>query len=583
MTTTDNYQGEESDIVLLSLVRSNEDGKAGFVKIPNRICVALSRARHGMYVIGNFTMFAAASELWSTICESMARRGRIGDSLALQCHVHSDAPVVHASRAEDFDKCPLGGCLKSCGAIMDCGHMCTLVCHPVDHSMIKCMRECTKPRPAGCQHACKRLCWQSCGPCPALVSKTRSLCGHAVRVACSYDVDSHACSAKCGVMMLCGHSCLDTCHLAGHDKLRYKCPQPCNRTRATCAHACPKPCHEACGDCVVPISKMLECGHSLDLPCCVDVATVTCTANCDKKLPCGHPCSQRCGELCDIQCTTMVKKIISTCNSTPRHWRQVPCHKDVGPAPCPVACREKLACGHICGGTCGTCRNLSSSLPSLGEMQHVQCNKSCTRLLDCNHRCSLSGQHPCGDGSQCPPCSQPCAVACAHGRCNLVCGEPCSPCKQPCQFSCKHFTCESLCYEVHSLKPNHGRSSEDGNPTDISVNTDGNELSAFSHACEHNTHESTAGNLCDKPCPKMLRSCGHPCFGVCGELCPRVCAMCDPRSVEICLQKLPREALEEPAKLIELLCGHVFEVHALDKYMAQYAENGMVQLHAYPC
>ena len=42
--------------VLLSLTRSNAEGKIGFVKEMNRICVALSRARHGMYVTGNMSM-----------------------------------------------------------------------------------------------------------------------------------------------------------------------------------------------------------------------------------------------------------------------------------------------------------------------------------------------------------------------------------------------------------------------------------------------------------------------------------------------------------------------------------------------
>jgi superfamily I DNA and/or RNA helicase len=48
VSTVDNYQGEECDIILLSLVRSNNNGKIGFLAIENRICVALSRARLGM-------------------------------------------------------------------------------------------------------------------------------------------------------------------------------------------------------------------------------------------------------------------------------------------------------------------------------------------------------------------------------------------------------------------------------------------------------------------------------------------------------------------------------------------------------
>lgn len=59
----DNYQGEESDIILLSLVRNNTEQKIGFLKIENRVCVALSRARNGFYVMGNMTQLSNASEV----------------------------------------------------------------------------------------------------------------------------------------------------------------------------------------------------------------------------------------------------------------------------------------------------------------------------------------------------------------------------------------------------------------------------------------------------------------------------------------------------------------------------------------
>ena len=55
VTVVDNFQGEENDIILLSLVRSNNEQKVGFVGIDNRICVSLSRAK---YVI---TMFETPS------------------------------------------------------------------------------------------------------------------------------------------------------------------------------------------------------------------------------------------------------------------------------------------------------------------------------------------------------------------------------------------------------------------------------------------------------------------------------------------------------------------------------------------
>jgi superfamily I DNA and/or RNA helicase len=36
-------------------VRSNKEGIIGFVAIENRICVALSRARLGLFVFGDFS------------------------------------------------------------------------------------------------------------------------------------------------------------------------------------------------------------------------------------------------------------------------------------------------------------------------------------------------------------------------------------------------------------------------------------------------------------------------------------------------------------------------------------------------
>ena len=53
ITSVDNYQGEENDFILLSLVRSNPKKEIGFLKTFNRVCVAFSRAKIGFYIIGN--------------------------------------------------------------------------------------------------------------------------------------------------------------------------------------------------------------------------------------------------------------------------------------------------------------------------------------------------------------------------------------------------------------------------------------------------------------------------------------------------------------------------------------------------
>ena len=67
ITTVDNYQGEESDIVIASFVRSNDDQRIGFLSKDNRVCVALSRAKKGFYCVGNIAMLAKASKTWENI------------------------------------------------------------------------------------------------------------------------------------------------------------------------------------------------------------------------------------------------------------------------------------------------------------------------------------------------------------------------------------------------------------------------------------------------------------------------------------------------------------------------------------
>ncbi len=56
VTTVDNYQGEENDFILLSLVRSNTYGNIGFLEVNNRVCVGLSRARKGSVFFFNLKL-----------------------------------------------------------------------------------------------------------------------------------------------------------------------------------------------------------------------------------------------------------------------------------------------------------------------------------------------------------------------------------------------------------------------------------------------------------------------------------------------------------------------------------------------
>ena len=107
-------------------MRSNEEGKIGFLKIENRICVALSRAKKGFYCIGNLSMMAEQSELWSGIVEDMRAQGNVGEALTLTCQNHPNNKI-QASCDQDFRKAPEGGCQLPCNTRLDCGHVCEKV------------------------------------------------------------------------------------------------------------------------------------------------------------------------------------------------------------------------------------------------------------------------------------------------------------------------------------------------------------------------------------------------------------------------------------------------------------------------
>ena len=53
VNTVDGFQGQERDIILISMVRSNDEGQIGFLRDLRRMNVAITRARMKLIVIGN--------------------------------------------------------------------------------------------------------------------------------------------------------------------------------------------------------------------------------------------------------------------------------------------------------------------------------------------------------------------------------------------------------------------------------------------------------------------------------------------------------------------------------------------------
>ena len=53
INTVDGFQGQERDIIVISMVRSNEEGQVGFLRDLRRMNVAITRARMKLIIVGD--------------------------------------------------------------------------------------------------------------------------------------------------------------------------------------------------------------------------------------------------------------------------------------------------------------------------------------------------------------------------------------------------------------------------------------------------------------------------------------------------------------------------------------------------
>jgi superfamily I DNA and/or RNA helicase len=95
IATVDNFQGEEAKVIIISLVRSNMDSKVGFLKTSNRINVLLSRAKHGMYLIGNSRTYANVP-MWSKL-GMLRMTDSVGSKFSLHCDRHQETDAMVAT------------------------------------------------------------------------------------------------------------------------------------------------------------------------------------------------------------------------------------------------------------------------------------------------------------------------------------------------------------------------------------------------------------------------------------------------------------------------------------------------------
>ena len=352
LATIDNFQGEESKVVILSLVRSNYDGLVGFLKTSNRINVGCSRARDGFYIIGNATQMRGV-KMWDQIINNLTGRGKIGPYLRTCCPRHP-LEIYSVQFPEHWHQLPK--CQALCEAELPCGHVCGMECHaPALHDRIGCDKPCTKTH-AGCGHSCSKTCGENCGDCTfplgsltlpcgheavqtcsgsrneepvqcdAVLESIQLRCGHWQEVRCSNKDETRKCKEKCGHVLKCGHTCGGNCQTCSTRPYHRHCDSTCSK-ELLCGHRCAAPCHGGqCPPCKLPCQKSCQhgscsqtcssvcdpcvrlsdraCTHTSasTTMCCLPCAQLPCGEPCTVLLPCGHLCPSLCSERCPTAC-----------------------------------------------------------------------------------------------------------------------------------------------------------------------------------------------------------------------------------------------------------------------------------------
>lgn len=76
MATVDGFQGREKEVILLSLVRSNNKGELGFLTEYNRLNVAVTRAKRALIIIGD-TDTIETNSIFKTLVEECRAFGQV--------------------------------------------------------------------------------------------------------------------------------------------------------------------------------------------------------------------------------------------------------------------------------------------------------------------------------------------------------------------------------------------------------------------------------------------------------------------------------------------------------------------------
>jgi len=296
VTRPDGFQGEEAKIVIVSLVRSNESIVCTS-RNSSRINVLLSRAQHGLYVIGNTETFAQIP-MFSEVLGTLKKNDNVGPYLELCCPRHP-GKLLKVARPDDFSVVsPEGGCDEPCGKSLSCGHLCIKSCHSDKmHHATKCTKPPTIVK-SGCSHSSHSECGGDCDEhCIVQASNIN------VELACGHHVNTSENSAQavCSVLVErifpnCNHKVLVACYV-DVEASDYGCTATCGHDYTSCKHACSALCHgdDACPPCIEQCDSgcsHFKCLEKRSEPCapCVERKCLSCCPHSECSMPCAAPC-----------------------------------------------------------------------------------------------------------------------------------------------------------------------------------------------------------------------------------------------------------------------------------------------------
>ncbi|KAL8477758.1 hypothetical protein ACS0TY_029892 [Phlomoides rotata] len=74
MKSIDGFHGVEENIIIMSIVRSHKGGSTGFLSSPQRTNVALTRAHHCLWILGNERTLTQSDFVWEALISDAKNR-----------------------------------------------------------------------------------------------------------------------------------------------------------------------------------------------------------------------------------------------------------------------------------------------------------------------------------------------------------------------------------------------------------------------------------------------------------------------------------------------------------------------------